>query len=476
MNQSARRQFLLLGCAVLAALSLSLYEKYGDRFHDIRQAMVRKTKEEEQMQKMEEENRRARENNNTQSHLEAESMAEGIGETETGYLPDEEKETANPDIRVLICSDDYQSEYHNSITIQATVPFTLHYQDTEEHYQAGDTLCLDRKSTCLAEGKAVLTLDEAGVFQLPLLKRSQSCPSYEGSFTVEKREEGLLLVNTLPLETYLCYVVPSEMPSSYPMEAQKAQAICARCYAMRQIGGERCAGFGADVDDSVSYQVYNNIGKTEESVQAVQETAGLIMRENGEIEQALYYSTSCGIRIEDELSEEAVFCSFLEGVREDDCEKEEPWYRWQVAFSLELMNSLVWEEYPGETGRVTDVTVLKRNDRGRVEMLQITGDTGSVCVEGEYAIRRLLRTGETKVILQDGSVEPQIGLLPSAFFYVTPQYTDGVLSGFLLNGGGYGHGDGMSQNGAKHMAEDGKSCVEILQYYYGDGVEVVCAT
>ena len=84
MNQSARRQFLLLGCAVLAALSLSLYEKYGDRFHDIRQAMVRKTKEEEQMQKMEEENRRARENNNTQSHLEAESRAEGIGRQRPG--------------------------------------------------------------------------------------------------------------------------------------------------------------------------------------------------------------------------------------------------------------------------------------------------------------------------------------------------------------------------------------------------------
>ena len=51
-----------------------------------------------------------------------------------------------------------------------------------------------------------------------------------------------------------------------------------------------------------------------------------------------------------------------------------------------------------------------------------------------------------------------------------------MLSGFLLNGGGYGHGDGMSQNGAKHLAEEGWSCQEILKYYYGDGVEIICDT
>ena len=68
---------------------------------------------------------------------------------------------------------------------------------------------------------------------------------------MEKREEGLILINTLPLETYLCYVVPSEMPSSYPIEALKAQAVCARCYAMLQMENSRCEEFGADLDLSL---------------------------------------------------------------------------------------------------------------------------------------------------------------------------------------------------------------------------------
>ena len=59
---------------------------------------------------------------------------------------------------------------------------------------------------------------------------------------------------------------------------------------------------------------------------------------------------------------------------------------------------------------------------------------------------------------------------------IRDRYQGGVLSGFLLNGGGYGHGDGMSQNGAKHLAEEGWSCQEILKYYYGDGVEIICDT
>lgn len=477
MNRSVRRQFLLLGCAALAAMSLSIYEKYGNRFRHIRQVMVQETKDEKEellMQNAAEENRLAMERNNTSADSSAEDTAQGIlSDTEAS---DQDGQAAiDPDIRVLICSDNYQSEYHNGITIGATAPFTLHYGNTEEHYTADDTISLDMESVCLSDGKAVLTLDEEGVFQLPLLKRSQSCPSFEGSFTVEKREEGLILVNTLPLESYLCYVVPSEMPSSYPIEAQKAQAVCARCYALRQLSGERLAGFGADLDDSVSFQVYNNIGKTEQAVQAVRETAGLVMKENGELENALYYSTSCGIRMEDELSEEAVFCSFMESIR-DDYEKDEPWYRWQATYSLEQLSALVQEAYPGQTGNVTDVTVLERSDNGRAELLQVTGDMGNICIEGEYAIRSFLNPEGIEVILQDGSMAPQMKLLPSAFFYVTPQYADGVLSGFLFNGGGYGHGDGMSQNGAKHMAEDGKSCVEILQYYYGDGVEVVCAT
>lgn len=95
-------------------------------------------------------------------------------------------------------------------------------QGTERHCQAGEQVELTMQSNEFLQGDLVFTLEEDGVFQLPYLKRAAECPSYEGSLHVEKREEGLILINTLPLETYLCYVVPSEMPSSYPIEALKS--------------------------------------------------------------------------------------------------------------------------------------------------------------------------------------------------------------------------------------------------------------
>lgn len=245
---------------------------------------------------------------------------------------------------------------------------------------------------------------------------------------------------------------------------------------MIQMENSRCEKFGADLDDSVSYQVYNNIGKTDAAVQAVQQTAGMVIKEDGQIENTLYYSTSCGLRMEEEASNEAVFCAAMSGSRASDAEREESWYRWNILFSTEELNAAAETFYPGQIGQILSLNVLKRLENGRAEVLQVTGTLGTVAIEGEYAIRQFLRPGDQAVILQDGSTAPSLGLLPSAFFYITPQYQGGVLSGFLLNGGGYGHGDGMSQNGAKHLAEEGWSCQEILKYYYGDGVEIICDT
>lgn len=180
--------------------------------------------------------------------------------------------------------------------------------------------------------------------------------------------------------------------------------------------------------------------------------------------------------MEEEASNEAVFCAAMSGSRASDAEREESWYRWNTLFSTEELNAAAETFYPGQIGQILSLNVLKRLENGRAEVLQVTGTLGTVAIEGEYAIRQFLRPGDQAVILQDGNTAPSLGLLPSAFFYITPQYQGGVLSGFLLNGGGYGHGDGMSQNGAKHLAEEGWSCQEILKYYYGDGVEIICDT
>jgi len=134
------------------------------------------------------------------------------------------------------------------------------------------------------EGKLYLT-DETG---------KEISLGYEGSFEIRKYDEGYCVVNELPLENYLCAVVPSEMPASYELEALRAQAVCARSYACIQLAKDQYAGFAANVDDSTNYQVYNKQERNEKTTRAVQDTVGEVLRYNGDIAEAYYYSTSCG--------------------------------------------------------------------------------------------------------------------------------------------------------------------------------------
>ncbi|MEE0418916.1 MAG: SpoIID/LytB domain-containing protein [Lachnospiraceae bacterium] len=400
------------------------------------------------------------------------SKAEEIPETQKADRQDEALHVvvpgSNPEIRVQICSGGYESGFHSKITLTCTSSYTVSYGDTREEHTAQEPVWLTPEDPWLSEGEVTLTpADEKGQFVIQDLVRDQANPTYSGYFRIRNTEQGLLVINCLPMETYLCSVVPSEMPSSYPLEALKAQAVCARTYALKQIQAAKEEGREMDVDDSVSFQVYNNIGRNEKTDEAVAETAGKVMMQGDELVDALYYSTSCGIDLTQDLSEEAVFCAFMTGGQKA-YEKEEPWYRWSTYYSAEELTRLAQNNFGEEVGNVQGLTVLQRSENGAIAQLQIEGEKGSTVVEGEYSIRKFLQTANAQVTLQDGSAAPNLGMLPSAFFYLTPEYEGEALKGYTLTGGGYGHGNGMSQNGAKHMAEDGKSCEDILNYYYGN--------
>lgn len=465
MSQNTLRQLMILGIGALSVLMLFIYKKSGiTGWQTVQRTETAATGEKGDVPEISEGNI--------------------SGETETGENTAETSKTLqkqkagsikvtelkeNPELRVLICSDNYEGEYHKELTLQCSTDYTVSYGDVTEEHKASEPVWFTLEDSWLKKGTVTLTPKEkSGTFTLPELKRSQKAPAYTGKFIVEKKEEGLRVINVVPLETYLCSVVPSEMPADYPLEALKAQAICARTYAVKQLSGSRLAEKGADMDDSVSFQVYNNIGRDKRTDQAVKETAGQVLGKEGNLIDALYYSTSCGLDLSQKLSEEAVFCAFLSGGGEKSYEKDEPWYRWNVYFSLEELTQMVKSGWQEDFGAVTGMEVKKREDSGVIGTLEVSGDGGTITVEGEYSIRKLLQPGKTPVTLQDGSDAPDLGMLPSAFFYLTPEYDGKKMKGYTLTGGGYGHGKGMSQNGAKHMAEAGYKCKDILRHYYAD--------
>ena len=92
-------------------------------------------------------------------------------------------------------------------------------------------------------------------------------------------------------------------------------------------------------------------------------------------------------------------------------------------------------------------------------------------VSNEYHIRAVLTDGESLVNLQNGNTYACGSLLPSAFFILDIEKKEEEVKGIRILGGGFGHGVGMSQNGAKGMAQEGFNYKEILQFYY-TGVEI----
>ena len=503
MKRIAKRQFFLLGCASLAAMLLSLYDRYGIVLTSSRSFLAEQSQLQEQVLR---ENQEKGGNRSTgQSGKESKTMAENKAgaETETAEKDERMASDANSDIRVLLCSDNYASEYHDRITITADVPFRVSGQGTERHCQAGEQVELTMQSDELLQGDLVFTMEEDGVFQLPYLKRAAECPSYEGSLHVEKREEGLILINTLPLETYLCYVVPSEMTSSYPIEALKAQAVCARTYAALQVLGTAYEMYHADVDDTTDCQVYLPENANAAATEAVYATAGQILTWQGMIASVYYFSTSCGyttglevwqqealpyLGVHSLVQNEGMGSSadiFLRDGQVTAYDSESRFFRWRAVLQIagneqKLRHALqsavshkdgkivltdgagVQTENLTSFGTLVDLGIDARSESGCVTDLRLTFENGIAHVYNENAIRNILWSICTTLTDKNGNSAHNFHMLPSAFFSVDTE-EHGI---YVLYGGGLGHGIGMSQYGADGMAKSGKGYVEILGTFF----------
>lgn len=453
------------------------------------------------------------------------------------------KEEAMEYIRVLIRTSDFAGTVHQQLTATADTGFSVVYgsydaQQTEKH-AAGEEITISPDSSYFTSDRVWIVPDVlTGKVTLKNVSRSQGTPSYRGQMELLLTDEGIVVINELPLEEYLYSVVPSEMPARYPTEALKAQAICARTYAYGHMEHAGYPQYGAHVDDSTSYQVYNNILEQESSTTAVKDTYGqLLYTEDGKLAETYYYSTSCGVGsdatvwkteippdlpylqskslsrtamteqvaamsggralpeddIGTRLMDEDAFVSFIMSVNEDDFEATEGWYRWyynvtsldtdhitqvlqaRYAANNRLVLTLVDGEYVsrkiGDIGAVRDIYVAKRGSGGVAEELIIEAKNGTYKVISEHNIRYVLNNGESKVNRQDGSEVASPTLLPSGFFIIATGKENGNVVAYTLAGGGFGHGVGMSQNGARQMADSGFLNSDILLFFF-DNCEI----
>lgn len=348
-------------------------------------------------------------------------------------------------IRVLLKNEKEDSYFHPNVTLKRN----------------GEKFYYGRETVDEAGGTIKIPEDKKGI-QILSMSRQCGAPVYQGSMEIKSNPQGLLLINELSLETYLEAVVPSEMPSYYELEALKAQAVCARTYAWKQIQEGRLKEYGADVDDSVSFQVYGNILPQKETSRGVRETEGQILCYNGEPVQAYYFSTSAGATSTDEIWGAETPAPYLKAVA---CEfdSQQPWSRWTTKVDWKDLTERA-EQKTGRKEEVLAVAVTEKNESGAVTGLTVTTETGAFTLEEEYTIREFLSPSGKVVTEKDSRETEGGGLLPSAYFTLKPVPKDSLS----ITGGGYGHGVGMSQNGANQMAAEGYGYWEILEYFFKD--------
>ncbi|MCD7862172.1 MAG: hypothetical protein LUG61_01345 [Lachnospiraceae bacterium] len=168
-----------------------------------------------------------------------------------------------------------------------------------------------------------------------------------------------------------------------------------------------------------------------------------------------------------------------------------PWYRWQAvneAVDVSEMEKRLKERYVADPasvltlnqngsfsaknikgiGTLTGVEVYERGEGGIVTSLLITGSENTYLVNREYNVRYVLCSTDVQITRQDGVTVDGNTLLPSGFFYILTTNSGQNGLSYTLCGGGYGHGVGMSQNGANQMALAGQSFQEILFFYFPD--------
>lgn len=402
-----------------------------------------------------------------------------------------EREDAADRIRVLIMGNGFESRYHEKIEITCPGSIKKIQGDSETMLDPASVISVTSGDGTCSE-RLILEPQDGSELTVNSLVRAQGTPSYGGRLEILDTENGLVLVNEIDMEAYLKKVIPSEMPSSYEKEALKAQAVCARTYAFVQSRSNSYSEYGAQIDDSTQFQVYNNVDPDEKTVQAVQETYGKMLYYNGNPITAYYFSTSCGTttnaaiwdsdpeatpylrclslqtaRSRLSFASEKAFASFIKKKDFPAYDASYPLYRWNFR-----TNGTIIASHVGGVGKITGVSVTERGPGGVAMKLLVKGSEGETTISGQNAIRSALGDASLTLTLMDGKTSDGWSLLPSGFLAIEETGTDeqGVVQ-FRVYGGGYGHGVGMSQNGAQGMAKAGMGYEEILKYFY-DGVTI----
>lgn len=346
---------------------------------------------------------------------------------------------------------------------------------------------------------------------------------YPGGFRYERVNGGnLTVVNIVDMEDYLIGVVPYEMSDSWPLEALKAQAVCARSYAYNSLNHHSSYHF--DICNGTDCQVYYGYGGgstyNANAARAVEETSGVYAKYNGKVIET-FYSASHGGASESVYNVWGSSLStyhYLCGVKdpyEADTASMNPYSSWTVSYTTSTLTQRLQSKGYG-TGTSVASLDLTYSDLGNVIAVKVnyangqsntfkptnmrstfgissirfqvnssgsgSGGTsdGSLPVNGSgslperdsyYVISGSGTVGKTDredlyAISGSGSVDSVTSSFGGGSSVTEGNVVHVTGSSYVFEGSGNGHQIGMSQWGAYAMAKRGFTYDEIITFYF----------
>jgi stage II sporulation protein D len=317
---------------------------------------------------------------------------------------------------------------------------------------------------------------------------------YRGVLFLKRVAAGHInIYNELLFEQYLYGVVPAEMPNSWHIEALKAQAVAARNYGIINIGRHTADGF--DVCNGTHCQAYRGFGhENPRTNQATDETKGKLVLYNDKVIPTYFHSSSGG-RTENSENVWSTVLPYMKGV-DDKYGLGSPYDNWTKQYNKKdiqtklLANSI-------DVGEINDIVPLTISENGRVTCLEVRGTKGNAKLDKEK-IRTILGSSDIKSTWYKITTDADMSVInsvtgksetarPGSLYvmsangvsklsttnnkvYLKDQVALSSMSvipqTYLFAGKGWGHGLGMSQYGAKGMAEAGFNFIQILEHYY----------
>lgn len=391
-------------------------------------------------------------------------------------------------VRIILMNSDFSSIYHNNVEINKKDKININYgKDFQNSEVVSGNKIISCESEYFNESNIIKISNNKKKIHINSIKRNGKINGYKGDIYLYKTENGIVVVNEVGIEEYVAAVVSSELNDSYPNEALKAQAVCARTYIGKRINNEKYKEYNAFGDDSTAYQVYNIVEPNKKIRDAVAQTKGEVVTYNDNLINTYFFSTSCGyttdykiwgtkkqkylesVHVKQNLEEaetQADFDTYIKKKSKTDLENKYPFYRWNVKMSKSHLRYVVNNYIGYDIGKISKIEINNRGAGGIVSNITVYGKNKQISISNQINIREALNPYGLEIKLNDGDIRSNMSMLPSSFFTIENIYRNGKWWGIKIYGGGFGHGCGMSQNGCRELANLGYNYEDIIKFFY----------